>query len=116
MVCRSLKIHYTKKVLPFFSYWYITSATRFLHSLQSAWQATEAQIGIIDTFHNLDKPLFQDYSRQGRIIGFVFRLGRIIAGLLTMAGTAAFYAALYVFWLIFPPLCLVSIAGSFFGV
>lgn len=124
-----LKIHTHKKailglfsysrilsfVLPIFSYWYLTSANRFLDALRGAWQGIESEIGIVDTFHNLDKPLFQDYSRQGRVIGFVFRIARILAGITAMAVTAFGYALLYVVWLLFPPLCLASIAGSAFG-
>lgn len=107
-----LPVPYTSNVLSFFSYWYIGSAARFLRSLRGAWQSTESQIGIVDTFHNLDKPLFQDYTRQGRIIGFVFRLVRILAGLVALAGTAVIYGLAYVVWLLFPTLCLASIAGS----
>jgi hypothetical protein len=108
-------LRYTKCMRPFFTYWYIQSWSRFYHGCVGVLTGVEDEVAIVDTLHNMDKPLFQDYSRQGRFIGFFFRLARIVAGLLALGVITVGYGALYAIWLLAPIVCLVAVAVAFFG-
>ena len=70
------------------------------------WRSTaanfEAELAVVSTFKNLSRPLFQDYSREGRIIGFFMRLARIIAGIVVQLVLAILFIALTIGWLLLP--------------
>jgi hypothetical protein len=102
-------------MLTVLSYWYgyglRALGQRYLGSLL----AFEGQVAVRATARNITKPLFQDYTRQGRIIGFFFRVFRILFGLGLYAGVTIVYGIIAFIWLIFPLLCLVSIVGGLIG-
>jgi hypothetical protein len=70
------------------------------------WRGTaanfEAELAVVSTAKNLSRPLFQDYSREGRIIGFFMRLVRIVIGVIVQIILAAVFAALVVGWILLP--------------
>jgi hypothetical protein len=70
------------------------------------WRATaanfEAELSIVSTAKNLMRPLFQDYSREGRIIGFFLRLVRIVAGIIVQLALVAVFIALSIGWILLP--------------
>ena len=99
----------------FFNYWYLQSPGRFLRAFLAAFSHLEGQIGVITTARNLNKPLFQDYTLQGRLIGFGFRLLRILMGIILDILLGTFYLVVFLIWIAFPILCLLSLIGSFIG-
>lgn len=70
------------------------------------WESTassfEAQLNVIANLENITKPLFQDYTREGRLVGFFLRLGRIAVGIIIQVLIAVIFAALAVAWLALP--------------
>ena len=80
------------------------------------WQSTaanfESQIAVITTFKNLGKPLFQDYTREGRLIGFILRIGRVIAGLAVQIIVALFFILALIAWLALPYYLLYQITRN----
>lgn len=70
------------------------------------WRSTaanfEAELAVVSTFKNLSRPLFQDYSREGRIIGFFMRLARIFAGIVVQLVLAILFIVLTIGWLLLP--------------
>jgi hypothetical protein len=99
----------------FLRFWYLNSFSWTWNHYLSTIAAFEGQIAVQATFHNINKPLFQDYTFQGRIIGFFFRLFRIISGLLIYLFLGIFMALFYLLWVLLPVLCIVSILGFFFA-
>lgn len=77
--------------------------------------SVEDEVAVVDTARNIGKPLFQDYTRQGRVLGILFRLARIFAGVVMFGSIIIGYGLLYLFWLTAPLICLISILGSLFG-
>lgn len=71
-----------------------------------SWQATagsfESQLAVIITAKNITKPLYQDYTREGRLIGLIIRLGRIAVGIVIQLLIAVIYLALALAWLALP--------------
>ncbi len=54
------------------------------------------------TLKNLFRPLYKDYTILGYVLGFFFRLGRLILGTVIYVVLFAIAAAAYLFWLLFP--------------
>lgn len=95
------------RIYRFFYDWYVGGflavggrAITILESMDQSW-------AFLITFRNLFKPLYQDESVLGRILGFFFRSGRLlIAGVLYLfvivVGTALYagWAAIPLFILI----------------
>jgi len=102
-------------VITFIRYWYVLSANRFLLLFRNGSAALEGQIATRETLSHLTQPLFQDYTFQGRIVGFFFRLGRVFVGGMAQLLLAAGSLSLYVLWLLFPVLCIISIASIAVG-
>lgn len=75
-------------------------------NIYQGWSKTassfEAQIAVITTAQNLGKPLFQDYTREGRMIGFFMRLFRIAIGILVQIIILLLFIALLFLWMIMP--------------
>lgn len=99
----------------FWSYWYLQSAARFYRGGLGAIEDIEDEVAVVDTARNITKPLFQDYTRQGRVLGILFRVARIAAGIAMFGCVIIGYAVLYLFWLALPLICLISLVGSVFG-
>jgi hypothetical protein len=96
----------------FLAYWYAQSPARFLEAAKHGIGTLDGQFAVQDTLRNLNKPLFQDYTYQGRILGVVFRIGRVGLALVIYTVAAAAYLAAFILWLLFPFLCIISIVGS----
>ncbi len=96
-------------------FWYLRSFPWAWEHYISTLASFEAQIAVQSTWKNIGKPLFQDYTFQGKIIGFFFRLFRILGGLFLYAVIGIIYAALYLLWILLPILSIVSILGFFFA-
>ena len=94
-------------------FWYLQSPRWIYDRLIAAIRGLDGQLAVADTWKNITKPIFQDYTRQGRIIGFFLRIFRILFSLVLYAFTALVYGVGYIFWLLFPFICLAWIIGSF---
>lgn len=99
----------------FLRLWYLESGPWALHRYLSTVRVLDGTFAIADTWRNLGRPLFQDYTWQGRIIGFFLRLARIGVGLFVYLLAALLYAAAYLIWLVFPLVAIISLLGGFFG-
>lgn len=75
-------------------------------SIITGWRTTalsfESQIAVVSTLKNITKPLFQDYTREGRLIGILLRLARIVIGSITQVVVFAFYVMVLILWYALP--------------
>lgn len=102
-------------MVAFFIFWYLTSPERFYHGTRKLIGTIDQNIAVLETAQHITEPIFQDYSKQGRVLGFFFRLGRILIGLFTYALIALGALMLLVFFWALPILCIVSILSGFAG-
>ena len=93
-------------------FWYKESFGRFYSSCVDSINTLEARFAVRDTIRNISKPIFQDYTLQGRFIGVLLRLARIGGGIFFYSLTVVVYVLSYLVWLFFPVLCTASIIGS----
>lgn len=99
----------------FWNYWYLQSFSRFFASLEETISTLDNTFAVKDTARNMDKPLFQDYTFQGRIIGVVLRVFRIVFGVMAFGIAGMAYIIFYLIWLLFPLICISSLVGSILG-
>ena len=78
-------------------------------------QLLEGSLAIQATLRNISKPLFQDYTPAGRLIGVLLRLSRILLGIFLYGLVFCFYLFFYLIWIFFPIFCLVSLVGGLLG-
>ena len=95
--------------------WYIQSGPWAIRRYMSTVQILDGTFAIGDTWRNIGRPVFQDYTWQGRIIGVFLRLARIGLGYFTYFVAALLYVSVYIIWLLFPVICLISLFGGILG-
>lgn len=86
----------------FFRFWFIDSLSLAVGTFKRSLSILEGTIAVSETIRNLGKPLFQDYTWQGRLIGFFLRLFRIVFGLIAYGFIAVGHLIVYVFFLVSP--------------
>lgn len=91
----------------FLYFWYIKSSRDFWRSEISFIKGVERDIGVMINLKLVTQPIFGDYSYIGRVIGPIFRLGRVIFGLIAISFSAALVTAIYLFWIFLPPVAAV---------
>jgi len=84
------------------------------------WQQTalsfEGQLAVVVTTKNITRPLFQDYTREGRLIGFLMRLFRIVLGLVVQALLVVTFFLLLVVWMALPFYLVWQILHNILGI
>ena len=100
-------------MLYFFSFWYGQSAPWMYARYQNAYLFLEETFAVRSTLAHLGEPLFQDYTLQGKVIGFGLRIARAGFGYLLYGLVAlAFFIALVLWWLL-PVFAIVVLIGGF---
>jgi hypothetical protein len=95
--------------------WFIQSAPWAIHRYLGTVRTLDNTFAVGDTWRNIGRPLFQDYTWQGRIIGVFLRILRILAAYIVYFLAAVVYLFFYLLWIAFPLICLASIVGGFIG-
>ena len=104
-----LLYRFLKGLRNFLYFWYIKSSGDFWRSEISFIKGIERDIGIIINLKLITQPIFGDYTYIGRIIGPIFRLGRVIFGVIMVSFSLCLVAALYFFWILLPPVAAIMI-------
>lgn len=94
------------RLVDFFHHWYVDGSRaigrRFIGTLEAADQAFAVKI----TLRYFFQPLYKDYTVIGRIMGVVFRTGRIAIGLAVYLLVAVLFLAFYLAWLATPAIII----------
>ncbi len=72
---------FNRYFLNFFLWWYFVEARIFLSKIIGFWIYTMELLNILPMLRNLFVPLYQDYTRLGRIIAFPIRFTWVLDGL-----------------------------------
>lgn len=86
----------------FLRHWYIVSFFDISHAAINFLERLDQLFALRVTFRNWLKPLYQDYTTLGYILGFFFRTGRVIAGGLVYAAVIVIAAGIYLAWAAVP--------------
>lgn len=105
----NLPINFIKGIISFFSFWYITSSKAFWNKEILFIKGIERDMGVFINLKLLFQPIFGDYSYMGRVIGPIFRMSRVLIGFIIMAISIVAVAAMYLIWIILPPLAFLMV-------
>ncbi len=97
-----LATRFVFRVVDFFHHWYIDASAWFLHKHLSLLEQLDQTFAVRVTMRHFKEPLYGDYSFVGRLLGFVFRSGRIAVGWGLYAVVSFFFLLTYVLWLLIP--------------
>ncbi len=97
-----------QSVLNFFVRWYGTGSQFFWSRVFEWFASLDRTFGVAINARLIMHPLYGDYSPVGRVIGPVFRLGRIALGAATYALLFVFAGAAWLAWLAIPALLLIT--------
>jgi len=86
----------------FFHHWYVDGSKAFARRLMSTLAAADQTIAFKITLQHFFEPLYKDYSVVGRILGVVFRTGRVILGSVFYVFLLVCFAIAYVVWVAVP--------------
>ncbi len=102
LAIRYLVARFFYRIWQFLVHWYG-------HGFLLFWEKTFVVFALIDhvialriTLRYFFEPLYRDYTTLGRVLGIIFRSGRVLLGVVVYAVLGAFALALYVIWAFLP--------------
>lgn len=90
----------------FLWHWYVGSFLKISHHTLNILESLDRDFAVMVNLRNLRKPMYQDSSILGHILGFIFRVARISSGFLVYAFVIAIIGVFYIAWLALPPFFL----------
>lgn len=97
------------RLLAFLRHWYIKSFTAISGSAVNTLERLDQTWALRITVRYFLHPLYGDYTIVGRILGIIFRTGRIIIAGFIYIFVILFYAAVYLVWIMIPPYIILKI-------
>jgi len=94
------------RLFDFFHHWYADGSRRFAHAFISALESADRTFAVKITMRHFFEPLYKDYSAIGRILGIIFRTGRVLIGAIVYFVVACIFAVAYLVWLAIPAVIL----------
>jgi len=93
----------------FFHFWYIRNSADYWRRKIVFLRGVERDIGIIVNLRMITQPIYGDYTFAGRIIGPIFRLGRVLFGCLIFFISLVAVIIIYIVYLLMPAITAVML-------
>lgn len=90
------------RIYEFLRHWYVGSFLAVTHKTLNILEALDRRLALRITLRYLFRPLYQDYTVLGYILGFIFRSGRLILGSIIYLSIFIIAAAIYLAWAVAP--------------
>ena len=90
------------RICEFLSHWYVGGFLAIARRTLTILERLDQTLALWVTVRYLFKPLYQDYSAIGYILGFIFRATRLCVGGAVYLVIVAIAAALYLGWALLP--------------
>lgn len=99
------------RIAGFFAHWYGDGTRFFRARYRLVSRSLEDAVASRAQWHLLFRPLYGDYSVVGRIIGPIFRMGRLAGGLAAHGLITALFLVGWIVWAAVPPLIVAYATG-----
>lgn len=86
----------------FFHHWYVDGSRVIGNQFMTTLTAVDQSFAVKITLRHFFEPLYKDYSIIGRILGIIFRTGRVLIGGIAYLLIAIVFAVAYIIWLAIP--------------
>ncbi len=90
------------RLFEFVSNWYVSGFYRVSRGLTLILRGMDQTLAVRVTLLNLDQPLYGDYTMMGRVLGFMFRIFRLLAGFVLYGIFIVLGLFVYLFWALLP--------------
>jgi hypothetical protein len=90
------------RFVDFFHHWYVDGSRAIARRFMGAITAADQSFAVAITLRHFFEPLYKDYSVIGRILGIVFRAGRVAIGGAFYLLIALVFALIYLIWIAIP--------------
>jgi hypothetical protein len=87
----------------FFRHWYVDGFKFFLKALISMLSSFDRVFALRVSAKNIFKPMYQDNSFIGYMLGFIFRSGRITGAIIVYSIVVSCFVIVYILWAAIPP-------------
>ncbi len=87
----------------FFHHWYFHATRTMVHGFVSFFENLDRTFAVRITLRHFFEPLYKDYSILGRILGVIFRSGRVLIGGVIYLFFVIIFLGVYLAWLLIPP-------------
>ena len=104
-----LILEFLLDVVRFPWWWYSGGLRKVIDKCWRAFSATRARVALGVFAKYLFKPMYQDYTWQGRAISFFMRLFLLLVKLVRYVLAAAWYGVLVIVWVLLFPVALIMI-------
>jgi len=94
------------RLIDFFHHWYVDGSRVIAHRFISTLEVADQSFAVKITLRYFFQPLYRDYTIIGRVLGIIFRSGRILIGLAVYLVIAALFLLFYFAWLAVPAVIL----------
>ena len=101
------------RILDFFHHWYVDGSRVLAHKFMSVLEEMDKSFAIKLTIKYFFQPLYKDYTVVGRILGVIFRSGRILIGGIFYLVMVLIFLVVYLVWIFIPPAILILAATNF---
>jgi len=102
------------RALDFFHHWYVDGSRVLAHKFVSVLEDADKSVAIRLTLRYFFQPLYKDYTVVGRILGVIFRSGRILIGGVFYLFLGLIFLVIYLVWVLIPPV-IIYLAATNFG-
>ncbi|MFA6354585.1 MAG: hypothetical protein WCX12_02805 [Candidatus Paceibacterota bacterium] len=99
----------------FLHHWYIDGSRRLADFFVSSFEKLDQTLAIRITVKYFFQPLYKDFTILGRILGVIFRSGRILIGLVVYLIVAGVFLAVYLVYVLLLPVLIAMTLKSLFG-
>ena len=97
----------------FFHHWYFHATRTMIHSLITFLERLDRTLAIKITLHHFFEPLYKDYTILGRILGVIFRTGRVLIGGIIYLFFGIIFLILCLIWVLIPPVIILYAVVGF---
>ena len=101
------------RIFDFFHHWYVDGSRAIGRSFMATIAAADQSLALKVTVRHFFEPLYKDYTIIGRILGIVFRTGRVAIGAVAYVFLAALFIVIYLAWLALPALIIYYAAKTY---
>jgi len=105
---------FSKRFIGFFEHWYIFGTRFFWSHLSEVISSLDGNFAVFVTVRHLFEPLYQDRTVIGYILGFIFRVSRVLIGISIYSLVVIAFTIFYGIWILVPVLVLYKIAQEIF--
>lgn len=86
------------RIYEFVRHWYVGGFLAIARRTLAVLESLDQTLALWVTFRYLFRPLYQDYSVIGYVLGFIFRVFRLFMGSLVYLVIISVAAAIYLLW------------------